>query len=38
MVVLRYFDSGVPEEDRWSAFERRWLELAVGGVPAGFGA
>jgi cephalosporin-C deacetylase-like acetyl esterase len=29
--------SGGPEEDHWSAFERRWLELARGGVPAGFG-
>jgi cephalosporin-C deacetylase-like acetyl esterase len=29
--------SGGPEEDHWSAFERRWLELARGGVPDGFG-
>jgi len=37
--VLRFpvSHSGGPEEDHWSAFERRWLELAVGGVPAGFG-
>jgi cephalosporin-C deacetylase-like acetyl esterase len=30
--------SGSPEERRWRAFERRWLRLALGGVPAGFGA
>jgi cephalosporin-C deacetylase len=30
--------SGSAEERRWRAFERRWLELALGGVPAGFGA
>jgi len=27
-----------PEERRWRAFERRWLELALNGVPADFGA
>jgi hypothetical protein len=30
--------SGSLEERRWQAFERCWLELALGGVPAGFGA
>jgi cephalosporin-C deacetylase len=30
--------SSSPEERRWQAFERRWIELAVGGVPPGFGA
>jgi cephalosporin-C deacetylase len=37
--VLRFpvSHSGGPEEGHWSAFERRWLELAVGGVPADFG-
>jgi cephalosporin-C deacetylase len=30
--------SGSPEERRWRAFERRWLELALTGVPDGFGA
>src|SRR6266571_4897765 len=30
--------SGTPEERRWRAFERRWLELALTGVPEGFGA
>jgi cephalosporin-C deacetylase-like acetyl esterase len=29
--------SGGPEEDHWSAFERRWLELARNGVGDGFG-
>lgn len=27
-----------PDEQLWQAFEARWLELAVGGVPGGFGA
>jgi cephalosporin-C deacetylase len=27
-----------PEERRWKEFERRWLELALGGVPPGFGS
>ncbi len=30
--------SGSPEERHWQAFERRWLELALGGVPPEFGA
>jgi cephalosporin-C deacetylase len=30
--------AGTPEERRWRAFEARFLELAVEGVPAGFGA
>jgi cephalosporin-C deacetylase len=30
--------SGSAEERRWEAYERRWLELARAGVPAGFGA
>jgi cephalosporin-C deacetylase-like acetyl esterase len=30
--------AGSPEERRWRGFERRWLELALGGVPPGFGA
>jgi cephalosporin-C deacetylase len=30
--------SSSPEEHRWQAFEWRWIELAVGGVPPGFGA
>jgi cephalosporin-C deacetylase len=30
--------SADPEERRWEAFERRWLQLALSGVPAGFGA
>jgi cephalosporin-C deacetylase len=30
--------SGSPEERRWAAFERRWLRLAIDGVPEGFGA
>ena len=29
--------SGGPDEGRWRLFERRWLELARGGVPDGFG-
>jgi cephalosporin-C deacetylase len=29
--------SGSPEERHWRAFERRWLELALGGVPPEFG-
>jgi cephalosporin-C deacetylase len=29
--------SGSPQERRWQAFERRWLRLTLGGVPAGFG-
>jgi cephalosporin-C deacetylase len=29
--------SSSPEERRWQAFERRWLELALGGVPPEFG-
>jgi cephalosporin-C deacetylase-like acetyl esterase len=38
--VLRFpvSHSGGPEERRWRAFERRWLELARTGVPAGFGS
>jgi cephalosporin-C deacetylase len=37
--VLRFpvSHSGTPEEGRWRRFERRWLELALGGVPEGFG-
>jgi cephalosporin-C deacetylase len=37
--VLRFpvSHSDAPEEGRWRRFERRWLELARGGVPAGFG-
>jgi cephalosporin-C deacetylase len=37
--VLRFpvSHSDGPEEDHWSAFERRWLELARSGVPDGFG-
>ena len=27
-----------PEERRWKEFERRWLELALGGVAPGFGS
>jgi cephalosporin-C deacetylase len=30
--------SGAPAERHWQAFERRWLQLALGGVPPGFGA
>ncbi len=30
--------SSAPEERRWRAFEQRWLELALTGVPEGFGA
>jgi cephalosporin-C deacetylase len=30
--------AGSAEERRWQAFERRWLQLALGGVPPGFGA
>jgi cephalosporin-C deacetylase len=30
--------SSSPKERRWRAFERRWIELALGGVPPGFGA
>jgi cephalosporin-C deacetylase len=30
--------AGSAEERRWEEFERRWLQLALGGVPAGFGA
>jgi cephalosporin-C deacetylase len=30
--------SGTPEERRWRAFERRWMKLALTGVPDGFGA
>ena len=30
--------SDAPEEADWEAFERRWLELALAGVPLGFGA
>ena len=30
--------SSSPEERRWQAFERRWIELALGGVPPRFGA
>jgi cephalosporin-C deacetylase len=38
--VLRFpvSHSGSPEERRWRAFERRWLELAHTGVPEGFGS
>jgi cephalosporin-C deacetylase len=38
--VLRFpvSHSDGPEEDHWSAFERRWLELARTGVPDGFGS
>jgi cephalosporin-C deacetylase len=37
--VLRFpvSHSGGSEEDHWSAFERRWLELARNGVGDGFG-
>jgi cephalosporin-C deacetylase len=37
--VLRFpvSHSGGPEADHWSAFERRWLELARNGVGDGFG-
>jgi cephalosporin-C deacetylase len=37
--VLRFpvSHSDAPEEGRWRRFERRWLELARDGVPAGFG-
>jgi cephalosporin-C deacetylase len=37
--VLRFpvSHSDGPEEDHWSAFERRWLELARNGVGDGFG-
>ena len=30
--------AGSAEERRWEAFERRWLQLARAGAPAGFGA
>jgi cephalosporin-C deacetylase len=30
--------SGSAEERRWEEFERRWLQLALAGAPAGFGA
>src|SRR4030095_13105462 len=30
--------SSFPEERRWRAFEQRWIELALGGGPAGLGA
>jgi cephalosporin-C deacetylase len=30
--------AGSAEQRRWQAFERRWLQLALGGVPPGFGA
>jgi cephalosporin-C deacetylase len=30
--------AGSAEERRWRAFERRWLGLALAGVPSGFGA
>jgi cephalosporin-C deacetylase len=30
--------AGSAEERRWQAFERRWLQLARAGAPAGFGA
>jgi cephalosporin-C deacetylase len=38
--VLRFpvSHSDDPEERRWRAFERRWLELAHTGVPDGFGS
>jgi cephalosporin-C deacetylase len=38
--VLRFpvSHSDGPEEDHWSAFERRWLELARNGVPDRFGS
>ena len=38
--VLRFpvSHSDAPEERRWRAFERRWLELACTGVPDGFGS
>ena len=38
--VLRFpvSHSDAPEERRWRAFERRWLELARTGVPDGFGS
>jgi cephalosporin-C deacetylase len=37
--VLRFpvSHSDDPDENRWQAFERRWLELARTGVPDGFG-
>ena len=38
--VLRFpvSHSDAPEERRWRAFERRWLELACTGVPDSFGS
>jgi cephalosporin-C deacetylase len=30
--------SGSPQERHWQAFDRRWLELALAGVPPEFGA
>lgn len=37
VVELPVSHTDLPEEKLWEGFEERWLRLAVGGVPVGFG-